>query len=95
MNKKLVKVPGTTLPFYMYEEDGLTIYEFNATECSPPEPMVNTIKGINLLKSEYDRLIGIFYHEPFPLYDRLPFSILHEAEELESGDFKITFKKDI
>lgn len=93
MSKKLVEVPGTTLPFYTYEKDGLTFFEFNATECSPPEPMVNAIKGLALLKNEYDRLIGLFFHEPFPLYERIPFTISHEAVELDNGNIKVIFKR--
>ncbi len=93
MNKKLVEVPGTTLPFYSYEDNGLRFFEFDATECQAPEPMVNAIRGLSLLKSEKDRLVGRFFHEPFPLYERIPFTITHEATELESGDFKIVFKK--
>jgi hypothetical protein len=93
LNKKLVEVPGTTLPFYTYEEDGLTFFEFNATECSPPEPMVNTIKGLSLLKNESDRLVGLFFHEPFPLYERIPFTISHEAVELDNGNIKVIFKR--
>ncbi|WP_321778145.1 DUF2249 domain-containing protein [Sulfurimonas sp.] len=92
MSKKLVEVEGVTLPFKSYEEDGLTIYEFDARECQPPEPMVNTIRGLSLLKSKTDRLVGFFFHEPFPLYQRIPLTISHEAEELEDGEFKITFK---
>ncbi len=93
MSRELVEVPGTTLDFYSYKEDGLTFYEFDATECEPPEPMVNTIRGLGVLKDENDRLVGIFFHEPFPLYDRIPVTFTHEATELESGDFKIVFKK--
>lgn len=93
MNKKLVEVPSTTLPFYTYEEDGLTFFEFNATECSPPEPMVNTIKGLSLLKNESDRLVGLYFHEPFPLYERIPFTISHEAVELDNGNIKVIFKR--
>ena len=95
MNKKQVDVPSATLPFYMHEKDGLTIYEFDATECTPPEPMVNTIKGLTLLQSETDRLEVLFFHEPFPLYERIPFTIAHEAEEFKNGDIKVTFKKNI
>lgn len=92
MNKELVEVPGATLPFQTYEKDGLTIYEFDARDCEAPEPMINTIRGLALLKSESDRLSGIFFHEPFPLYGRIPITIEHEAQELESGDFRVTFK---
>ncbi len=92
MNKELVEVPGATLPFYSYEEDDLRFFEFDATECNPPEPMVNTMRGIALLKEKRDRLVGLFFHEPFPLYERIPFTFTHEAQELESGDFKVTFR---
>jgi hypothetical protein len=54
--------------------------------------MVNTMVGLSLLKSKNDRLVGIFFHEPFPLYDRIPLTISHEAKQLDSGDFRITFK---
>jgi len=94
MTKELVDVPMTTLDFYKYEVDGLVFYEFNATKCSPPEPMVNTIHGLKLLKNENDRLVGIFFHEPVPLYERIGESFHYEAIELENGDFKITFKKN-
>lgn len=92
MQKELIKVPRATLDFYKYEEDGLTIYEYDATKCQPPEPMVNTMVGLSLLKSKTDRLCGIFFHEPFPLYSRIPLNISHEAVPLPSGDFRITFK---
>jgi hypothetical protein len=93
MSRELIKVPGTTLDFYMHKEGGLTIYEYDATECDPPEPMVNTIRGLGLLKTKKDRLVGTFFHEPFPLYERVPIIFTHEAKELANGDFKITFKR--
>jgi len=93
MNKKLVEIPGATLAFKCYEKDGLTFYEFDATECDPPEPMVNTMRGLSLLQSENDRLVGIFFHEPFPLYARIPLTITYNATELSSGDYEIIFKK--
>ncbi len=92
MQKQKVEVPRATLDFYTYEEDGLTFYEYDATQCQAPEPMVNTLAGLSLLKTKTDRLVGLFFHEPFPLYSRLPLTIEHEAKELENGDFKITLK---
>jgi hypothetical protein len=92
MQKELIEVPRATLPFHKYEEDGFTYYEYDATQCQPPEPMVNTMVGVGLLQSENDRLVGIFFHEPHPLYERLPAAVTHEAVELENGDFRITFK---
>jgi len=94
MNKEKINLPKATLDFYKYEKDGLTYYEYDATGCQPPEPMVNTMVGLGLLESKNDRLIGLFFHEPFPLYDRIPLTISHNAVALENGDFKITFKLD-
>jgi len=93
MQKNLIVVPRTTLDIYNYEKDGLNIYEFNATECSPPEPMVNTIVVLEMLQNENDRLIVIFFHEPVPLYERLAQNFSYESKELDNGDFEVTFKK--
>ena len=92
MSRELVEVPRATLAFYKYEENGLTYYEFDATQCQPPEPMVNTMVSMSLLKSPNDRVVGIYFHEPFPLYDRLPTAIKRESIELPNGDFRVEFK---
>ncbi|MCD6190094.1 MAG: hypothetical protein J7K14_00955 [Sulfurimonas sp.] len=91
MDKELVKVPFGTLDFYKYEKDGLIFYEFDATECQPPEPMVNTINVLKMIKSKNERVVGTFFHEPSPLYAKISDYFLYEAKELESGDFEITF----
>jgi len=92
MSRELVEVPQATLPFHKYEENGLTYYEFNATQCQPPEPMVNTMVAMSLLKSPNDRVVGIYLHEPFPLYERLPAAIIRESVELPNGDFRVEFR---
>lgn len=91
MEKKLVKIPLTTLNFYKYEKDGLIFYEFDATECQPPEPMVNTMNALRIIKSKNERVVGTFFHEPSPLYNKISKSFSYEAKELENGDFEITF----
>ena len=93
MQKKLIEVPRATLDIYSYEKDGIQVYEFNATECSPPEPMVNTIVSLELLKSETDILEVTFFHEPFPLYERISQEFSHSSQELENGDILVTFRK--
>ena len=95
MEKKLVSIPRATLDIYNYTKDGFNIYEFDATECSPPEPMVNTIVALEMLKNDRDILLAKYFHEPSPLYERLGNSFTYESKELESGDFLVTFKKII
>ncbi len=94
ITKEPMQVPKATLPFYKYEVDGILFYEFNATECSPPEPMVNAMHGLRMLKHENERLVGIFFHEPSPLYAKIPKHFSYEATELESGDFRVVFRRE-
>lgn len=93
MNKEKVVIPRATLDIYKYEEDGLTCYEFDATLCQPPEPLVNAMVCLSLLENEKERVIGIFFHEPSVLYDKISSNFSYVATELESGDFRIVFKK--
>lgn len=92
MNKEKIEVPRATLDIFKYEKDGLQFFEFDATQCQPPEPMVNTMHCLSLLKTDKDRLLGKFFHEPTPLYDKVAAKFSYEAKELDSGDFEITFK---
>ena len=92
MQKEKVSIPMTTLDFYKYEKDGITYYEFDATECSPPEPMVNTMNALRIIKSENEKLIGKFFHEPAPLYGKISEFFDYDAKELENGDFEIIFQ---
>lgn len=92
MNKEKIIIPRASLDFYKYEKDGLTYIEFNATECSPPEPMVNAIVGLNELKDENYRLVGTFFHLPTPLFDRIGDKFSYDVDEFESGDVRVEFK---
>ena len=92
-DKKLIKIPKTTLDFYKYEEDGITFYEFDATNSCAPEPMMNAMVALGMLKSENERLVGTFFHEPSPLFQRISQYFTYESTELQNGDFRIVFKK--
>lgn len=93
MQKELVTIPRATLDIYNYQENELNVYEFDATECSPPEPMVNTIVTLEMLKNKNDILRVMYFHEPAPLYERVSSSFTHESQELENGSFLVTFRK--
>jgi len=92
MQKEKIDIPMTTLDFYKYEKDGIQYYEFDATECSPPEPMVNTMNALRFIKSDKEKLIGKFFHEPTPLYAKISEFFDYEAKELDNGDFEIVFE---
>ncbi|MEA2098496.1 MAG: hypothetical protein U9P72_00015 [Campylobacterota bacterium] len=92
MDKELVEIAHATLKFYKYEQNGLTYYEFDAVECTAPEPMVNCMCGLAMLKNDNDRLVGKFFHEPFPLYQRISAKFEFKSEELDNGNFVVIFK---
>jgi len=91
--KEKITPPRATLDFYQYEKEGITYYEFNATKCSPPEPMVNAMIGLSLLKNENERLIGEFFHLPTPLLQKVEGKYLYTTTELENEDVIVEFKK--
>lgn len=89
--KVLLEVPGASLPFYTYEEEAITYLEFDSSASHPPEPMVNFMKGFDLIKGTDKRLVMINAQEPAPLYPRIATDLTWEVEVLESGDVKIVF----
>jgi len=94
-HKELVKIPRATLDFYRYEEDGLIFYEFDATQSSAPEPMMNAMVGLEMIKNKNERLVGIFFHQPMPLLQRIMPYFTYEVTELDSGDFRLVFQRKI
>jgi len=92
-HKELIEVPRATLDFYKYKKDGLIFYEFDATQSSAPEPMINAMLGLEMIKNENERLVGIFFHEPMPLLQRVSSYFSYTSNELENGDYRIICKK--
>jgi len=89
--KKSLEIPGSSLPFVTYIENGVEYIEFNSSESHPPEPMVNFMKGFDLIKGTDKKLVMINAQEPAPLYPRIATDLTWEVEVLESGDVKIVF----
>jgi len=89
--KTALEVPGASLPFVTYEEEGVEYIEFDSSASHPPEPMVNFMKGFELIKGTDKKLVMINAQEPAPLYPRIATELTWEVEVLESSDFKIVF----
>ena len=94
-HKELVKIPRATLDFYRYEKDGLVFYEFDATQSSAPEPMMNAMLGLEMIKNENERLVGFFFHQPMPLLQRIEPFFTYDVTELDNGDFRLVFKRKL
>ena len=92
MSQKIaLEVPGASLPFVTYEENGVVYIEFDSSASHPPEPMVNFMKGFELIKDTEKKLVMINAQEPAPLYPRIANELTWEVEVLESGDIKVVF----
>ena len=90
--KQPLEVLGASLPFVSYTQDGIEYVEFNSSASHPPEPMVNFMKGFELIKGTNKRLVMINAQEPAPLYPRIATDLTWEVEVLENGDIKIVFQ---
>jgi TusA-related sulfurtransferase len=85
-----VEVNGATVPFYKFEENGVTYYMFDTSKSGHPEPMVNAMAGLQNLKPG-EKLIMINHKAPMGLFPKIANDFDHEVEEVENGLFKMTF----
>ena len=91
MEKKQIEVTGATEPFYTYEIDGVTYYEFDSSACTPPGPMVNAMSGLKLIDSKDKKLVMINMKKPMGLFPKIEKDFTWEEEDLEDGRVKLTF----
>jgi len=91
--REQIDVIGATLPFFTYIIDDITYYEFDSSESMPPEPMVNAMRGLALLKTDKEILVMINAQEPTPFFEKIKNDFSWEVECLESEDFKIRFRR--
>jgi len=86
-----VDVSGATVDFFKLNKDGESIYYFDTSKCYPPEPMVNAMSGLRVIKGTDSKLIMITHKAPNGLFGKLEDDIMHEIETAEGGLFKVTF----
>lgn len=88
---KKVEVEGATVDFYKFEKDGITYYAFDTSRCGPPEPMVNAMAGLKLVKDESTKLIMINHKKPMGLLEKVGKNYEIEVENLPDGNVKLVF----
>ncbi len=89
-NREEIKVEGATVPVYRYEKDGIVYYEFDTSKLGPPEPMINAMAVLNLIKSKNERAIMINHKKPMGLFEKVSDKFDYEIEDY-NGNYKITF----
>ena len=87
-----INLEGATVPFYKFDENGVTYYQFDSSKCGHPEPMINAMTGLQTIKGE-EKLIMINSKAPMGLFPKVENDFSHEVSELEDGTFKIVFTR--
>jgi len=91
---KKIEVAGATVDFFELAKDGQSTYYFDSSKCGPPEPMVNAMSGLKLIKGTDNKLVMINHKTPGGLFAKLGDDISHEAIAHEGGFVKVTFSSN-
>jgi hypothetical protein len=91
---KKIEVNGATVDFFELAKDGVSTYYFDTSKCGPPDPMVNAMSGLALIKGNNNTLVMINHKAPGGLFGKLADDIIHEVENIEGGLVKVTFKNN-
>ena len=91
-NAEQIEVIGATVPFFKYEENGITFLQFDSSKSGHPEPMINAMTGLQAIK-EGEQLIMINSKAPMGLFPKIENEFKYELDELENGNAKIIFSR--
>ena len=89
-NAQKINVDGSTVDFFQYEEEGKNCFYFDTSACSAPEPMINAMAGLQLLKKANDRLVMMNHTPPNGLFPRIQANYDFEMDDID-GVVKIVF----
>lgn len=89
--KKEISVENATVPFYEYFEGDIRVIEFDSSQCVPPEPMVNAMSALELLKDSNTKIVMINHRSPVGLFPKIGENFGIDEQELEDGRVKIVF----
>jgi len=92
MNK--IEVTGSTVDFFEFDDGDTKVYTFDTSSCQPPEPMVNGMCGLKLLKEPNQRLEMINHKAPMGLFPKVEADFNYEVIKLDdTGKVKVVFTK--
>ena len=87
-----ISVEGATVPFMKFEENGVTIYQFDSSKSGHPEPMINAMSGLQMIQNG-EQLEMINSKAPMGLFPKIEDDFNYVVEELNDGRFKISFTR--
>lgn len=88
---KKIELIDASVDFYEFIQDSLHCYYFDSSECGPPEPMINAMLGLQLLKNNNDRLIMVNHKAPGGLFPRIQEDFSYEIIDLDDGRAQVVF----
>lgn len=88
---KKIEVAGATVDFFELAKDGVSTYYFDTSKCGPPDPMVNAMSGLKLIKNTDNVLVMINHKAPGGLFGKLGADVAHSVEDVAGGLVKVTF----
>ena len=91
-NAQEITVEGATVPFYKYEDNGVTFLQFDSSRCGHPEPMINAMVGLQSIEAN-QKLVMINSKPPLGLFPKIEDEFTFEFDEIEDGIVKVIFTK--
>lgn len=89
-----IEVAGATVDFFQLIKDGVSTYYFDTSKCGPPDPMVNAMSGLALIKGNNNILVMINHKAPGGLFAKLADDISHTVENIDGGLVAVTFSNN-
>ncbi|HIP13544.1 MAG TPA: hypothetical protein EYG97_01340 [Arcobacter sp.] len=91
-NAQEIEVVGATVPFYKYEENGVTFIQFDSSKAGHPEPMINAMSGLQTIQGD-EKLIMLNSKPPMGLFPKIENEFDFEHEEIKPGLTRVVFSK--
>ncbi|MBL0687532.1 MAG: hypothetical protein JJV94_06885 [Sulfurospirillum sp.] len=89
-----IEVAGSTVDFFKFLDGNITVFTFDTSNCQPPEPMVNSMCGLQLLTKSNQRLEMINHKAPMGLFPKIEDDFDYKITKLDdSGKVKVVFTK--
>jgi hypothetical protein len=90
-NKKVVNIQNATVPFYEYYDGDTRVIEFDSSQCIPPEPMVNAMSALELIKDAKTKVVMINHKSPVGLFPKIEDNFDYEESKLKDGRVRLVF----
>lgn len=88
---KKIEIENSTVDFFEFIKNDLKYYYFDSSECAPPEPMVNAMLGLQLLKNDNEKLIMVNHKAPGGLFPKIENNFNYEVINIEDGKVQVVF----